>query len=136
MQAFAIIRFQIRLVGLLVMPGLVAAARLHSRKNAHCARMLPALGQNRFHPILLPETLSAPHKFDLDPVIGRDSLHVFAKRLAQWLGPLWVVENSDLVLVNVVSHPAGIAPPRYGLLDDDPVVAAENPSDLIFIPVC
>ena len=82
MQALAIVRLQIRLVGLLVVPWFVAAARLHRRQNAHYTRMLPALLHDRFHPIFLPETLPAPHKLDLDSGIGGDALHVLAKRLA------------------------------------------------------
>src|ERR1035438_3522760 len=76
MQAFAIVRLQIGFAGLLVMPGLAAAARLHSRKNAHHAGMLAALPQNLFDPVFFPKALLAAHKLDLDPIFGGDSLHV------------------------------------------------------------
>src|ERR1051325_1813292 len=84
------------------MPRLVAAARLHRRQNAHYARMIPAFLQHFLGPILLPETFSAPYKFDLHGIIGREALHVLPKRLAHSLGPLGVVEDSDLVLVKVM----------------------------------
>src|SRR5271169_799655 len=97
--------------------------------------MIPAFAQNLLDSILLAKTLFAPYKFDLDGVIGGESLHVLAKRLAQRLRPLGVVEDPDLVLVKVVGHPAGVTPPGYGPLDDDPVVAGENPRDLVLVPL-
>src|ERR1039457_4623138 len=135
MQAFAIVRLQIGFAGLLVMPGLVAAARLHSRKNAHHAGMLAALLQKLFDPVFLPKALLSAHKLDRHPLFGGDPLHVCPQRLAQRLGPLGVIEDPELVLVEVVGHPAGVTPAGHRPLDDDPVVAGENPSDLIFVSV-
>src|ERR1051325_9549838 len=117
------------------MPRLVAAARLHRRQNAHYARMIPAFLQHFLDPILLAETFSAPYKFDLHDIIGREALHVLPKRLAHSLGPLGVVEDSDLVLVKVVGHPTGVAPSWYRPLDDDPVIAGKNSDDLIPVPL-
>src|SRR5438128_106542 len=133
-QAFAIVWLQVGLVILLVVPRLIAAAWLHGGKNANHARLFAAFRQDLLDPILLAETLLAPHELDLDAVVGRDTLHVLPKRLPQRLGPLGVVEDPDLVFVKIVGHPAGVAPARHCPLDDDPVVAAENPSDLVFVP--
>lgn len=134
-QAFAVVRFQIRLVGLLVMPGLVAAARLHRPQNADYAGLFAALHQDFLDPIFLPETLPAAHELNLDGVVGRDTFHVLAQRLAQRLGPLGIVEDPDAVGVKIACDPAGVAPTRHRPLDNDPVVARQNPGDLILIPL-
>ena len=136
MQAFAVIRLQKCLVALLVMPWLVAPTWLHGGENTHHARLFSALLQNLLDPVFLAQAFPAAHELDLDPVFGGDTLHVCAQRLAQRLGPLRVVEDPDLVLVEVFGHPAGIAPPRYRALNNDPVVTGENPSDLVFVPLC
>src|SRR5450631_2710887 len=94
MQAFPIVGLQVRLVGLLVVPGFVAPAGLHGRKNAHHARLLATLLQDLFDPIFFPEAFPAAHELDPDSALGCDPLHVCAQTIAQRLGPLWMVEDA------------------------------------------
>src|SRR5262249_34913554 len=81
------------------------------------------------------ELLLTSNKFDLDSVRGGDTLHVLPNGVAQRLCPLRVVENADLVLVEVVRHALGVAPLWNRPLDDDPVVAGKNASDLALVPL-
>ena len=111
-QALGIVRLQVRLVRLLVVPRLVRPARLHRRQNAHQPGLFPALVQHFFDPLLLAELLLASNELDLHPVFGGDTLHVLSNGIPQRLGPLGVVEDADLVLVKVVGHPLGVAPLR------------------------
>src|SRR5215469_1872769 len=85
--------------------------------------------------LLLTELLLAANEHNLHPVFGRDLLHVLPDGIAQWLRPFGVVENADLVLVKVVRHAFGVAPLRQCPLHDDPVIAAENASNLALVPL-
>src|SRR5262245_34670549 len=134
-QAFAIVWLQVCLVSLLVMPRLVATTGLHRGQNAHQSRLFSTLVQHLFDPFLLAELLLTSNKFDLDSVRGGDTLHVLPNGVAQRLCPLRVVENADLVLVEVVRHALGVAPLWNRPLDDDPVVARKNASDLALVPL-
>src|SRR5262245_49383158 len=134
-QAFAIVWLQVCLVRLLVMPRLVATTGLHRGQNAHQSRLFSTLVQHLFDPFLLAELLLTSNKFDLDSVRGGDTLHVLPNGVAQRLCPLRVVENADLVLVEVVRHALGVAPLWNRPLDDDPVVAGKNASDLALVPL-
>src|SRR5215813_1715002 len=134
-QAFTIVWLQVCLVRLLVMPRLVATTGLHRGQNAHQSRLFSTLVQHLFDPFLLAELLLTSNKFDLDSVFVSDTLHVLPNGLAQRLCPLRVVENADLVLVEVVRHALGVAPLWNRPLDDDPVVAGKNASDLALVPL-
>src|SRR5215813_5209500 len=134
-QAFTIVWLQVCLVRLLVMPRLVATTGLHRGQNAHQSRLFSTLVQHLFDPFLLAELLLTSNKFDLDSVRGGDTLHVLPNGVAQRLCPLRVVENADLVLVEVVRHALGVAPLWNRPLDDDPVVAGKNASDLALVPL-
>ena len=122
-------------MGLLVMPRLVAAAGFHRRQDTHDSGLFPSLVQHWSHMLLLTELLFAANEHDLRPVCGGDPLHVLPNGIAQRLSPFGVVENADLVLVAVVRHAFGIAPLRQRALDDDPVIAGENASDLALVPL-
>src|SRR5215471_12222086 len=134
-QAFTIVWLQVCLVRLLVMPRLVATTGLHRGQNAHQSRLFSTLVQHLFDPFLLAELLLTSNKFDLDSVFVSDTLHVLPNGLAQRLCPLRVVENADLVLVEAVRHALGVAPLWNRPLDDDPVVAGKNASDLALVPL-
>jgi hypothetical protein len=75
-QAFAVIRFQVGLMALLVVPGLIAAARFHRRHDANHSRFFPALVQHRLDMLLLTEFLLASNEYDLDVVFGGDTLDI------------------------------------------------------------
>src|SRR5712691_10756749 len=135
-QAFAIVRFQVGLVRLFVMPRFVGAAGLHYRQNAHQSRLFPTLLQHLLDPLLLAKLLLASNKLDFHAVFGSDALHVFPNGVSQRLCPPGVVEDADLVLIKIVRHALGVAPLRKRLLDDDPAVAGEHTGDLALVPFC
>src|SRR4051812_20203804 len=81
------------------MPGLIAAARLHRRQNAHQPRRLASLLQNLFHPLLFAKAPLAAHELDLDFALGSQTFHVLPNGIPQRLRPFGVVENAELVLV-------------------------------------
>jgi hypothetical protein len=97
--------------------------------------LFAAFPQDFLDSIFLAELFGAPHELDLDGVIGGNLLHVLTQRVAQRLGPLWVVKDPDLMDVIVVGHPTGVTPPRDGPLNNNPVVAGEDSCDLIFVPL-
>ena len=104
-QALAVVRYQIGLAGLLVVPRLVGRAGLHGRENADQPRMLARAGQNLFHPVFLPEVPLAD-ELDLDARFRRQPLRVLANPVAEWFGELRIVEDPDLPLVqNTTSSP-------------------------------
>jgi hypothetical protein len=96
--------------------------------------VLPSLLQDLLDPVFFAKALPAAHKLDLHSILRGDALQVLAKLLSQRLGPLWVIEDPQLVLVKIVGHPAGVTPARYRALNEDPVIAGKNARDLIFVP--
>src|SRR5208283_43331 len=104
------------------------------RQNAHHSRVLPSFLQDLHDPVFFAKALPAAHKLDLQSILRGDSLHVLAKLVSQRLGPLWVIEDAQLVLVKIVGHPAGVTPAWYRALNEDPVIAGKNAHDLVFVP--
>jgi hypothetical protein len=96
--------------------------------------VLPSFLRGLLDPVFFAKALPAAHKFNLQSILRSDSLNVLAKLLSQRLGPLWVIEDPQLVPAKIVGHPAGLTPARYRGLNDDPVIAEKNASDLIFVP--
>ena len=79
MQALAVVGAQIGLARLFVMPGLIAATRLHGRKDMDQARMRAALAQNLLHPLFLAEALGAANELDTQAVLDRQALGVLSQ---------------------------------------------------------
>ena len=129
MQALAVIRNQIRLARLLVVPGLVGRAGLHGGENADQPRLLTPSGQNLFHPVFLPEVPLAD-ELDLDARIGSHLLRVLPNLVAEWLGELRIVEYPDLPLVQKRGHPTGKADLWQCAENQHPVPATQHPGYL------
>src|SRR3982750_4564392 len=108
MQALAVIRNQIRLACLLVVPGLVCRAGLHGGENAHQPRLLTPSRENFFHPVFLPEVPLAD-ELDLDTGFRRHLLRVLANPVPEWLGELRIVEDPNLSLEEKRRHASGKA---------------------------
>lgn len=68
MKAFGISRFQIRLMALLVVPGLVRRARFHGRKDMDQAGVCSALFNDLFNALIFPKVL-ATDEFDLQTIL-------------------------------------------------------------------
>ena len=129
MQALAVIRHQVRLAGLLVVPRLVGRAGFHGRENADQPRLLTAPGQNLFHPVFLAEVPLAD-ELDLDSRFDRHLLRVLANPVAERLGELRIVEYPDLPLVQKRRHPSGKADLRQRAENQHPVPTAQHAGNL------
>ena len=129
MQALAVIRHQIRLAGLLVVPRLVGRARLHRREDADQSRMLAAFRQYLFHPIFFPEVPLAD-ELDLDASLRRHLLGVLPNPVPERLGELRIVENPNLPLKQKRCHSSGKADPRQGAENQHPVPATQHAFNL------
>jgi len=75
-QALAVIRQQIGLARLLVVPWLVGRARLHRREDTYQSWLVTSLVQNLLHPVFLANVPLAK-KLDLEAVLGGKTLGVF-----------------------------------------------------------
>ena len=128
MQALAVIRYQIRLAGLLVVPRLVGRAGLHGRENADQPRLLTPAGQNLFHPVFLPEVPLAD-ELDLDSRFGRHLLRVLANPVAERLGELRIVEYPIFLSYRNDVIP-GKADLRQRAENQHPVPTAQHSGDL------
>src|ERR1035441_10348789 len=110
-------------------------ARVRSaRKNAapfrtHQAGLFAPLRQGLFDAVFLAEVFLA-NVLDLDAVVGRQLLGVLPQSVPEGLGEAWIVENPDLVLVQVRSHPVGKADLGKRTEHQQAVEARENTRDL------
>jgi hypothetical protein len=129
MQALAVIRNQIRLAGLLIVPWLVRGAGLHGGENAHQPRLLAPTGQNLFHPVFLPEVPLAD-ELDLDAGFRRHLLRVLPNPVPVRLSELRIVENPNLSFEQKRSHSSGKADLWQGAENQHPVPTTQHALDL------
>ncbi len=94
-QTLAIVRQQVGLAGVLVVPRLVGRARLHGREDADQPRMISALCQDLLHPVLLTH-IPLAQELDRDPVFSRQMFRILAQFIPERLGEFRVIEDSDL----------------------------------------
>src|ERR1017187_4504071 len=111
MQTLAVVRNQIRLASLLVVPGLVCRAGLHGGENTHQSRMLSSLCQYCFREIFFPNVPLAD-ELGLYACLRRHLFGIFTNPVAERFGELRVVEDPDIPLVQKRGHPAREADPR------------------------
>ena len=129
-QAFGRGGFDIGTVGLLVVPRLIGAARLHRRKHVNQARMIAAILQDFPHPLFLAEVVFSD-ELDLQPGLGGKSFSVFPNLVTKRLRPFGIIENPDTVGVEKTGHALGVANTGNGPGDDNAVPAGKNPCDFI-----
>ena len=108
MQAFAGDRFEIGLVRLFIVPGLIRRTGFHRRKEMNQSGMCPALFDDVANTIFLAEILLA-NKFDFQTVIGGNLFGVDAKFVPQGFGPLRKVKNANTAARQKGAHSLGIA---------------------------
>src|ERR1700719_3797156 len=92
-QAFAAVRLEKALAGLLVVPGLVAVAGLHGRDHMHQAGMIPPLGQY-FGDHLFLANMALGDVLDRNPRLARNRRRLLTHSITQRRGKLRVVENT------------------------------------------
>ncbi|MCZ2074887.1 MAG: hypothetical protein LC130_07785 [Bryobacterales bacterium] len=132
-QTLAVVRPQVRLAALLVVPGLVGRAPLHRREDAHQPGLLPAQGENLLHPVFLPH-IALAQKLNLDPVGRRQPLGVLAQLISKRFSKPRVVEDPDLPLVEERRHPLGVADLRQCAEYQHPVPTTQHSRNLILVP--
>ena len=129
MQAFAVIRHQVRLAGLLVVPWLVRRTGLHRREDAHQTRLLASLCDDLFHPIFLPEVPFAD-ELDFDASLRRHLLRVLANAVPVRLGELRITEDPNLPLKQQRRHSPGKTDTRQGAENQHAVKATQHSFNL------
>ena len=112
-QTLAVIRKQIRLAGLLVVPRLVGGAWLDRREDAHQPSLLPLFRQDLLHTIFLPEVALAD-ELDLDASVRRHLFSVLPNPVPKRVGELRVVEDANFPLKQKRRHSPCKADPRQG----------------------
>ncbi len=96
MQTLAVVRNQISLACLLVVPWLVGRAWFHRRENAdQTGRVRGALRQNLFYAVFFAEVPLAD-EFDLNARFRRQLLRILANPVTERFGELRVVEHPDV----------------------------------------
>ena len=132
MQALAAVGSQVRLVGRLVMPRLVRAARLHRRDDMDQAGVIAApfqhLGNDRF---LADMTLG--NVLDLDARCRRQPGRCFAHTLTQLHGKSRIVEDAHAPGADKPRHSIGVAHRRKRARHHNPIVARQNSCDPITV---
>src|SRR5581483_4424270 len=129
MQAFAVIRNQICLAGLLVRPWLVGRAGLHRRENADQPGILAAFLQKFSDSLFLAEVPLAD-ELDLDSRFSSHLLRVLANPVAVWLGELWIVQYPDLPFVQKRRHPTAETDLRQCPEKQHPVPTTQHSGNL------
>ena len=111
MQAFPVIRHEVRFAGLFVVPWLVRRTGLHRREDAHQAGLLASLGEDVFHTVFLPE-VPFTYELDLDACFRRHLFGILPNPVPVRLGKLRVVENPDLPFEQKRRHSSRKTDPR------------------------
>lgn len=79
----------------LVVPRAIRGTGLYGREDMDQARMIPAVGHDLLNARLFAEVPVTTNELDLHTRLGGQPLGVLTQFLAQWLGPLGVVEDAD-----------------------------------------
>lgn len=127
-----LVRPEISLAALLVMPWLVGGTRFHGGKDGYQSGMAPAFGQHHFHQILFAY-LPLADMFNLHPVLFCQPFGVLAQFLAQRLGKARVVEDPHRMAVQVRGRPLGETNAGQSAKHQNAVVARPDAGYLIRI---
>jgi hypothetical protein len=129
MKAFARVGLKEGLVGLLVMPRFVTAARFHRGENGDHAGSVSSFLQDLLYPVFFAEGILAD-ELNFNPILGCDLFRVGTNLLAQSIGPLGIVKDPYPLLVQIGSHAFGKEDFRDSPCNHNSIQARENPSDL------
>jgi hypothetical protein len=97
-MALAVVGTQKRFAGALVVPRLIRRAWLHRREDRHEPGMRTTLVDHLLNLVGLANAALA-NELDRDFVFGRNALGMFSQLIAQRLGELRIVEDTDLPAV-------------------------------------
>ena len=113
-----------------VVPRFVGCTRLHRRENMHQTWMIAAFSEDGLDAFLFAEILFLD-KIDFQAVLSCNCLGVLTQHIAQLLGPLGKIKNTDIVVVEPAGCGACIANIHQGAGDNNTVVARERKGNLV-----
>ncbi len=129
MQAFAVIRHEVRFAGLFVVPWLVRRTGLHRREDAHQAGTFASLRDDLFHPVFLPE-VPFTYELDLDARFRRHLFGILPNPVTVRLGEPRIIENPYLPFIQERCHPSGETNPGQRPENQHPVKATQYARNL------
>ena len=107
MQTPAGDRLKISLVGLFIMPWLIASTRLHRREYMYQSGMRASLFYNLIDPVFIAEVLLSD-KLDLQTILCGQVFGIGTDIVAQRLCPFGIVENPNVLGFKKSGHALGI----------------------------
>src|SRR5580700_6863649 len=131
-QAFAAVRLQKILAGLLVVPGLIAVAGLHGRDHMHQAGMIPPLGQYLGDHLFLAN-VALGDVLDRNPSLARNRRRPLTHPIPQRHAELRVDENAYALRIKNVGHASRKARPWKRSRDQNSIVAGQHTRDMLTI---
>src|SRR5580700_4836265 len=131
-QAFAAVRLEKVLAGLLVVPGLVAVAGLHGRDHMHQAGMIPPLGQYLGDHLFLAN-VALGDVLDRNPSLARNRRRPLTHPIPQRHAELRVDENAYALRIKNVGHASRKARPWKRSRDQNSIVAGQHTRDMLTI---
>jgi hypothetical protein len=117
-----------RLARLFIMPGFKRGTGLHGGEDMDQPRMIPALGDDLFHPFFLTEIL-LPDKLDLQSILPGQLLRPQTDFVSQGFDKLGIIENPNALGSQIATHGIGIADIGKGSSDYDSVKTRQNSTD-------
>ena len=131
-QALSCVRFQEGFTGRFVVPRFIGLTCLHGRENMNKARMAATALQSFGDDVFLAD-MSLADELDLNPVLLRQPLSIGANSITQGFCKMGIIEDANLMSVKIARHSLCKAETGENPLDDDPVVAGNDPSNLVGI---
>ena len=132
MQALSRVWFQEGFTGRFVVPRFIGLTCLHGRQNMNKARMAATALQSFGNDVFLAD-MGLADELDLNPVLLRQSLRIGANGVAQGFCKTGIIEDANLMDVEITRHPFCKAETGENPLDEDPVIAGNDPSNLVGI---
>jgi hypothetical protein len=132
-QAFAAVRLEKGLAGLLVVPGLVGVAGLHGRDHMHQAGMIPPLVQYLGDHLFLAN-VALGDVLDRNPSLARNRRCLLTHSITQRRSKLRVVENAYALRIKNVGHAPRKARPWKRPGNQNTIVAGQHTRDMLAIP--
>lgn len=101
----------------------------------HKSGMISSACNDFFDAIFLAERFCTADKLDFDVVFTSKTLGACSDLVSHRLGEACEVENLDIVLIEIETHPVGMTPARNRAGDNDAVEARETARDLLGIAI-